>query len=61
MHGRYWTDLEATDVSPRLYFHWMVPQYDMEGYLDYSLMLEELTEWLQKHLSKPEDLLIIQV
>ena len=48
-------------MSPSLYFHWMVPQYDMDGYLDYKLLLEELTEWLQKHVEKADDLLIIQV
>lgn len=48
-------------MSPALFFHWMVPEYDMEGYLDYSLLLEAFGEWLQKHLSKADDILVIQV
>eukprot|EP00960_Hanusia_phi_P003192 94734-Hanusia_phi.AAC.1 len=27
---KYWTDLAATDISPQLYFHWMVPEYNFE-------------------------------
>jgi hypothetical protein len=50
----------ATDVAPQLLFHWMVPEYNNEGALDYGLLLENLKDWLDKHLAGPHDVLVIQ-
>ena len=51
----------ATDVTPQLLFHWMVPEYDNEGGLDYGLLLENLKDWLDTNLAGPHDVLVIQV
>mmetsp|Transcript_48289 Transcript_48289/g.151441 ORF Transcript_48289/g.151441 Transcript_48289/m.151441 type:complete len:673 (-) Transcript_48289:516-2534(-) len=57
---KYWTDLAATDISPQLYFHWMVPEYNFEGNLDYELLVEKLSSWLEKFSYGPQDKVIVQ-
>jgi len=59
---KYWSDVEATDMKPPIYFHWMVPQYsnDGDGLLDYDLLLTELDQFVGKHYTGTTDTLTVQ-
>ena len=38
----------------------MVPEYTIEGELDYGLLLENLNDWIGEHLRSSADVLIVQ-
>lgn len=57
---KYWTDLQSTDTSPELFFHWMIPSYSPDGLLDYESLISGLDEFVKKHAASPNDVLTVQ-
>lgn len=58
---KYWIDLVAGDVTPNLFFHWMIPGYDdNDGFLDYPSLIEGLAAFVKKYARSAQDVLIVQ-
>ena len=48
------------ETKKKNYAHRMVPEYTIEGELDYHLLLENLNDWIGEHLRSSADVLIVQ-
>ena len=48
------------ETKKKNYAHRMVPEYTIEGELDYGLLLENLNDWIGEHLRSSADVLIVQ-